>query len=143
LSQSIKQLIQLAHGNAVNHGWWENPPTFGDLLSLVHEEVSETLGEHRNGKMPTETYYSGIKKFSATDTKTKAVIAVSNNIKGYKIDGITCTKPEGIPSELADVVIRIFDICGYYGIDLQAAIEEKMAYNESRPYKHGGKILWK
>lgn len=50
-------------------------------------------------------------------------------------------KPEGVPSELADVVIRIADMCGLYGIDLEAAIIEKMAYNKSRPYRHGGKAL--
>lgn len=50
-------------------------------------------------------------------------------------------KPSGIPIELADVVIRIFDTCGYYGIDLEAAIIEKMNYNKSRPYKHGGKSI--
>ena len=27
--------------------------------------------------------------------------------------------------------------CGYLGIDLEKAIAEKMAYNETRPYKHG------
>ena len=45
-------------------------------------------------------------------------------------------KPCGIPSELADVVIRIFDFCGGMNIDLEKIILEKMAYNETRPYKH-------
>lgn len=39
--------------------------------------------------------------------------------------------------ELADAVIRIADLCGHLGIDLDAVIEEKMAYNADRPYKHG------
>lgn len=39
--------------------------------------------------------------------------------------------------ELADAVIRIADLCGYLGIDLDAVISEKMAYNETRPFKHG------
>lgn len=39
--------------------------------------------------------------------------------------------------ELADAVIRIADLCGHLGIDLDAVIAEKMAYNDGRPYKHG------
>jgi NTP pyrophosphatase (non-canonical NTP hydrolase)/GH24 family phage-related lysozyme (muramidase) len=46
-------------------------------------------------------------------------------------------KPEGVAYELADVVIRIADMCGLYGIDLERAIREKMAFNATRPYKHG------
>lgn len=46
-------------------------------------------------------------------------------------------KPEGFPVELADAVIRIGDLCGWLGIDLEAAIIRKMAYNKSRPHKHG------
>ena len=46
-----------------------------------------------------------------------------------------------MPSELADVVIRIGDICGYYGIDLEVAIQEKLEYNKSRSYRHGNKVL--
>lgn len=38
---------------------------------------------------------------------------------------------------LAGAVIRIADLCGYLGIDLDAVISEKMAYNETRPFKHG------
>lgn len=50
-------------------------------------------------------------------------------------------KPEGIPVELADVVIRIADFCGLYAIDLESALELKLAYNETRPYRHGGKVI--
>ena len=48
-------------------------------------------------------------------------------------------KPCGIPSELADLFIRVFDMCGYYNIDLEEALKIKMEYNEKRPYRHGGK----
>lgn len=33
--------------------------------------------------------------------------------------------------------LRIADLCGHLGIDLEAAIDLKMAYNETRPFKHG------
>ena len=51
----------------------------------------------------------------------------------YFIDG----KPEGLPVELADVVIRVADLCGYYGIDLNAVVHRKLNYNRHRPTKHG------
>jgi NTP pyrophosphatase (non-canonical NTP hydrolase) len=34
--------------------------------------------------------------------------------------------------ELADAVIRIFDLAGGYGLDLAGAIAEKLAYNAQR-----------
>jgi NTP pyrophosphatase (non-canonical NTP hydrolase) len=50
-------------------------------------------------------------------------------------------KPEGVPIELADCLIRILDYCGQWGIDIDMAIEEKMVYNRNRPYKHGNKAF--
>ena len=50
-------------------------------------------------------------------------------------------KPEGIPSELADIVIRVADMAAYLNIDLDAAVKAKMAYNETRPHKHGRKVM--
>lgn len=48
-------------------------------------------------------------------------------------------KPEGVPIELADVVIRILDYCEHAGIDMEDAMRLKHAYNQTRPYRHGGK----
>ena len=46
---------------------------------------------------------------------------------------------ENFEEELADVVIRILDLCGSRGIDLEGAIHRKMEKNKGRSYKHGGK----
>jgi len=46
-------------------------------------------------------------------------------------------KPEGVDIELADAVIRIADFCGFHGIDLEFAIQAKMAYNREREFMHG------
>ena len=48
-------------------------------------------------------------------------------------------KPEGFVVELADVLIRIFDLSGKYKIDLNKALETKLKYNETREYRHGNK----
>ena len=39
--------------------------------------------------------------------------------------------------ELADTFIRLFDICGSMGINMEPYIEEKMEKNKERPVKHG------
>lgn len=48
-------------------------------------------------------------------------------------------KPEGIPIELADCIIRILDYCGLEGIDIGEAIDIKHSYNINRSYRHGNK----
>lgn len=45
----------------------------------------------------------------------------------------------GAEVELADVVIRIMNMAAYCKWDVAGAIEDKMAYNKTRSYKHGGK----
>lgn len=110
-AKPLKQIQQEIHENAKNHGWWEDPRRPGELFMLITSEVAEAFEEVRNGHAMAETYYS----------------------EGGKM--------EGVPSELADVVIRVLDLAEYYGIDMGAAIAEKHAYNLTRPYKHGGKKL--
>lgn len=43
----------------------------------------------------------------------------------------------GVEAELADTCIRIFDLCGALRFRLGEAIVAKMAYNKTRPRKHG------
>lgn len=46
-------------------------------------------------------------------------------------------KPVGVPSELADILIRTLDACAAWGIDIDAALLRKIKYNATRPHKHG------
>lgn len=41
--------------------------------------------------------------------------------------------------EFADVMIRIGDLCGRMGWDLEDALMHKMGFNKARPFRHGGK----
>jgi len=47
---------------------------------------------------------------------------------------------EEVAEELADCCIRIFDYCGARNIDLEQTLIKKMAYNNTRPYRHGKKF---
>jgi NTP pyrophosphatase (non-canonical NTP hydrolase) len=39
--------------------------------------------------------------------------------------------------ELGDCLIRILDLCGGMQVPIGQIVDEKLAYNASRPYKHG------
>jgi NTP pyrophosphatase (non-canonical NTP hydrolase) len=121
----LNELAKEVHQNAVNHGWWEKEREFGSLIALMHSELSEALEEYRNGHDLNGTYYSCSGK-SGDCTLGSCSNCIHN-------------KPEGIPVELADCIIRILDYCGKEGIDIDEAIRIKHEFNKTRPYKHGGK----
>lgn len=68
---------------------------------------------------------------------------VSEMFEAYRVTGLLPStdfdtgKPEDFGSEVADVFIRLLDTCQRRGVDLRAEYERKMAYNRTRPYKHG------
>ena len=45
--------------------------------------------------------------------------------------------PENFREEIADTFIRLLDLCGGLGIDIEQEIERKSLKNRTRPYKHG------
>lgn len=117
-SISILELQERCNQTATDKGWWytdDRTPerTFGDMCALFTSEVSEAFEEHRNGNGLSLIYY--------------------NNDKP--------DKPEGIPVELADVIIRIVDFCQQYDVPLEDALRLKMDYNDTRPHRHGGKTV--
>jgi NTP pyrophosphatase (non-canonical NTP hydrolase) len=70
---------------------------------------------------------------------------VSEALEAYRSHGLVRWtredgKPEGVGPELADVIIRVLDICGLYGLDIDRLVHEKMEFNARRPWRHGGKL---
>lgn len=113
---NIKTLIKESNETATEKGWWDKDTSrnIPGLLALIHSEVSEALEAYR-------------------DTGTEHL----NNIWYEASTG----KPEGFITELADVFIRIADLCGEFDLDLEQALTEKMAHNKTRPYRHGNKVI--
>ena len=71
---------------------------------------------------------------------------VSEMLENFREHGLNAYtnekgKPDDVAAEAADVFIRLVDTCRRYAIDLEAEYERKMAYNRTRPYRHGGKAL--
>ena len=49
---------------------------------------------------------------------------------------------ERFAEEIADTFIRLLDICGSIGLDIERQINRKMEVNRDRPYRHGKKSQW-
>lgn len=109
--QPLSDLVELCGLIEEDKGWRDPPQSFGEFIALTHSELSEALEDYRDGR---PEFYSHV-----------------------RADG----KLEGIPSELADVLIRIFSRCQMQGIDIAKALQLKTAYNATRSHRHGGKVL--
>lgn len=49
---------EMVHRNAINHGWWEKERSDGEVIALIHSELSECLESLRNGN-PESTKIPG------------------------------------------------------------------------------------
>lgn len=55
---------------------------------------------------------------------------------GWHIHGVVDEDKVFTRNELADMVIRCFDMAYYCGFDLEMTILERHEFNKWRPYKH-------
>jgi NTP pyrophosphatase (non-canonical NTP hydrolase) len=124
----IRTLMEAVHGCAVAHGWWESGDrNFGEMIALMHSELSEALEAYRDHQPPLWYDHAGL--YGADQAQAS---------EDYEHNGVL-GKPEGVASEFADVIIRIMDTCEQAGIPLAEALIRKHNFNLSRPYRHGGK----
>ena len=114
------------HLIARNHGFHDNGVNFGERLMLVVSELTEALEADRD------------KKWCKQGGEAQSNLGLDLNGQPKYFEQQYNTYIRGsVEEELADALIRIFDIAGIYNIDLDFHVQTKMKYNENRPFLHG------
>ena len=120
----IKELAKAIHANAKQKGFYEEPKNIAEILCLIHSEVSEALEALRKNKF--------IDKKNKVDSD---FLLKELNINDWN-EHFNHHIKDTFEDEMADVIIRVLDLCEYMKIDIEWHINAKMRNNELRPYKH-------
>ena len=112
----LRELQQMAYESAAENGWYDEPredavKNLPKYLTYMSSELAEAFADWLAGHDPAESW---------TDN-----------------DG----KPQGIPSELADMVIWALSLAGRYGFDLEEAVVKKIQFNVTREKHHGAERI--
>lgn len=98
------ELRDLVYKNNLVHGFWDNIRPYDEFMKNLLGEFEETLVELTSGRKPTEVYFK----------------------KG--------NKPEGAPTELADIIIFILDYFG--GSEPKIDVDSEFLETPNQYYKN-------
>jgi NTP pyrophosphatase (non-canonical NTP hydrolase) len=113
---TLNILAKMIHRNALNKGFWQD--------QIIDGEVK------KGNDIPTKLCLIHSEISEALEDYRNGYLSTTINNEG---------KPEGLPSELIDIIIRTLDLAEYLNIDMEQEFEIKFSYNILRPYMHGGK----
>ena len=116
---NINELAIAIYRDALIKGWHTPKEEENQFIEMtcnnLHDEVSELHEAWRSNEL-----------HALCDKSDKMVTA--------GIRPLTC-----LEEELADILIRALEACAFQGVEPEDIISRKMAYNRTRPHRHGGK----
>lgn len=101
------------HKEQVEKGFYDKERQIGTMLMLIVSELSEAMEADRKGRHAEDVF--------SVSTPEEFREKVKDTFE----------------DELADAAIRILDLCGHLGIDIEKHIAKKLEYNKSREHMHG------
>ncbi len=112
---NLNEICAAAYNNSARKGFWDDHPV---------------------GPLPPETIASKLALIHSEISEALEDARDGKMDSRWDLNG----KPVGFGSELADIIIRVGDLAGRMGIDLEREVANKMVFNATRPHKHGRKI---
>lgn len=122
----IYALAEEFHLNAKDHGFWDEgieSRNKGELVSLMHSELSEALEAIRFSQKKTIT------------PNSEDVVEIGSDGEFVLMDK-HCPKFSNEVIEFAAAIIRILDYCVAFDLPIADAIIAKHEFNITRPHKH-------
>lgn len=116
--EALNYLSVELHRRNVEAGWWTDPITGGDLRGFKEGREPVLANAKRDVLNMLCLVHSEI---------SEACEGVRKNSKDDKLPHRSMFEVE-----LADAMIRMFDIAGAYNLDLGGALVEKLEYNANR-----------
>lgn len=111
----INRMAEELYTSAKDKGWHAGPVNVGNYVANIHGEVSELWESYR-----LHTMHKPCDK--------------ADKMKEHRLEPLTCGE-----EELADIFIRTLDTAQALDINLGRAVRIKHQFNQTRPYRHGGK----
>ena len=122
--EGLRKLAESIHDGNVEKGFWDDERQIGTLLMLIVSELAEAMEVHRKTGAVATPLYSVVGALSSLEDE-EFKRAFEANFKDTFWD------------EIADAIIRLLDLCGKYGVDIDRHVSYKLRYNSMRPHKHG------
>lgn len=121
-------------------GFWDRERPLTETTMLIITELAEAVEEERAGR-PAVWYRDHIEATVPVDAE---YIVFDDDLLAFHADDVELgpdqlkpLKPEGVDVELIDSLIRLLDLLGSRGTDVEGLLKQKLAYNASRPARHG------
>ncbi len=114
---TLSEMCYRAYCNAFHKGFWSDE----ELLGGMDMEARVSEKEY-------ETFYNNL-------ISTRLMLIVSE--VGEAVEALREGDDDLFKEELADIAIRLGDLCGGLSINLEEEVERKMEINGGRKHKHG------
>lgn len=125
----LNEICKEHHEQMKAKGFHDEPMQLGTALMLVVSELGEALEADRQMR------YANIPMFEKrAEVPEETPPIVRDFVFENEFEGLI---KDTVEDEIADTFLRLFDLCGEMGIDIDKHIELKRRYNKTRQYMHG------